>query len=632
MAAIRVERRLAAILAADVVGYSHLVELDESGALSALKDLRRDVIDPLLAKHHGRIVKLMGDGALAEFGSVVEAVACAVAVQRSVADQQDGVPAERRIVFRIGINLGDVVVEGDDLLGDGVNIAARLEQICPPGGVMVSGTAYDHLQGKLDVPLRFAGEQRVKNIDRPIRAYRIDPGGLPPAVPSFRNFRYLLRPLAVVTLLIVAVGFGVWHWPGAVDPEPQQRPAIAVLPFATYAADESTNRLANGLTEDIIADLARQASYDVIARASTEVYKSRPTDVRQIGRDLDVRFVLEGSIQREGDLVRATARLSDTDTGSQLWTNRWDRPVGDIFAIQTEITEQVISQFEMLTGPLKRGYLVAAQRKPPGSLTAYELTLLGVEKHMSPTRESVAESIRILNKAIEVDPHYARAWVNLAWAHIMEAEYGADARTSSQAALNAAERAVDLDANDPEAHSVLGHVLGTRGQIDRARTEYETSLRLNPSSFSILVYYVGWASTFGEPERGALLADRAIRLNPNYKPWASGSLRYAYFMAGRYSDALKVMERQSPENYSRNAWVQRAASFALLGQEAEARATREEALRRHPDLTIESHVSDPSFNDAERAHLVRTMNLAGFPMCAKPEVKLPRRLPECASG
>jgi TolB-like protein/class 3 adenylate cyclase len=631
MAAVWVERRLAAILAADVVRYSHLVELDESGTLSALKDLRRDVVDPLLARHRGRIVKLMGDGALAEFGSVVDAVACAVAVQKGVADRQDGVPPERRIVFRIGVNLGDVVVEGDDLLGDGVNIAARLEQICPPGGVIVSGTAYDHLQGKLDVPLRFVGEQRVKNIDRPIRAYRIDPGGLPPPASLFRWRDHLLRPLAVVALLVV-VAAGFWQWPNASDPAARQRPAIAVLPFATYAADESTNRLANGLTEDIIADLARQASYDVIARASTEVYRTHPTDVRQIGRDLDVRFVLEGSIQRDGDQVRATARLSDASTGSQLWTNRWDRPVGDIFDIQTEITEQVISQFEMLTGPLKRSDLVAAQRKPPGSLNAYELTLLGAEKHLSPTRESVAESIQILNKAIEVEPTFARAWVNLAWAHVMEAEYGADAETSSQAALNAAERAVDLDTNDPEAHSVLGHVLGTRGQFDRAKTEYETSLRLNPSSFSILVYYLGWASTFGEPERGAMLADRAIRLNPNYKPWASGSLRYAYFMAGRYSDALKVMERQSPDNYSRNAWVQRAASFALLGQEAEARATRDEALQRHPDLTIESHVSDPSFNDTEREHLIRTMKLAGFPICSKPEVKLPRRLPECASG
>ena len=241
MATAWVERRLVAILAADVVGYSHLVEKDEAGTLAALKALRREVIDPLLAEHHGRIVKLMGDGALAEFGSVVDAVACAVAVQKGVAEQQADVPAERRIVFRIGVNLGDVVVEGDDLLGDGVNIAARLEQICQPGGVMISGTAYDHLQGKLGLPMEFAGEQRLKNIDRPIRAYRIDPGGLPPAVKAPRLRRGLFWPLALAALLILGLGTGIWLWRGTDNPVPaQQRPAIAVLPFVTFAADEAT--------------------------------------------------------------------------------------------------------------------------------------------------------------------------------------------------------------------------------------------------------------------------------------------------------------------------------------------------------------------------------------------------------
>ena len=430
MATAWVERRLVAILAADVVGYSHLVEMDEAGTLAALKALRREVIDPLLAEHHGRIVKLMGDGALAEFGSVVDAVACAVAVQKGVAEQQADVPTERRIVFRIGVNLGDVVVEGDDLLGDGVNIAARLEQICEPGGVMISGTAYDHLQGKLGLPMEFAGEQRLKNIDRPIRAYRIDPGGLPPAVKAPRLRRGLFWPLALAALLILGLGTGTWLWRGTDNPVPaQQRPAIAVLPFVTFAADEASNRLANGLTDDIITDLSRQTGIDVIARASTEVYKGRPTDVRQIGRDLAVRFVLDGSIQREADQIRATARLSDTATGAQVWSNRWDRPARDVFAVQTEIAEQVIGQFEMLTGPVKAPGLTAAKRKRPESLTAYELTLLGVEKQLSPTREGIAESIQILNKAIAVDPNYAQAWVELAWAHDSAKTFGADAET-----------------------------------------------------------------------------------------------------------------------------------------------------------------------------------------------------------
>lgn len=306
-----------------------------------------------------------------------------------------------------------------------------------------------------------------------------------------------------------------------------------------------------------------------------------------------------------------------------------------MFAIQTEIAEQVISQFEMLTGPVKSLDLTAAKRKRPESLTAYELTLLGVEKQLSPTREGIAESIQILNKAIEVDPNYAQAWVELAWAHDSAKTYGADAKTSSQAALHAARRAVELDPNAPDAYSVLGHVLATTGEFDQAKSAFETSLRLNPSSFSILVYYIRWASTFGEPERGALLADRAIRLNPNYRPWASGFLRWAYFMAGRYKDALQAMQRQTPDNYSKHAWIQRAASFAVLGRMEEARATLGETLKRYPGLTVESYVSDPSFNTADREHLIKTMKLAGFPACAKPEqlgqLAKPIRLPECGT-
>ena len=288
-----------------------------------------------LAEHKGRIVKLMGDGAIVEFASVVDAVACAVAMQKAVADRQAKTPADKRIVFRIGVNLGDVVVEGDDLLGDGVNVAARLEQLCEPGGVLVSGTAFDHLQGRLGMPLEFTGEQQVKNIARPVRAYRVrldgEPAGRSAAWAPSRRTQRLLLTAASALFAAVFLG-GVWKfWP--VEPPPA-KPAIAVLPFDNYGGDEATGRLADGITEDIITDLARFRELDVIARNSTEVYKDKPVDVRQVGTELGVGYVLEGSIQRTGDRVRVNAQLVETRSGAHVWANRWDRPAGDLFAAQ----------------------------------------------------------------------------------------------------------------------------------------------------------------------------------------------------------------------------------------------------------------------------------------------------------
>ncbi|RWO41329.1 MAG: tetratricopeptide repeat protein [Mesorhizobium sp.] len=624
------DRKLLAILAADVVGYSKAMEADEAGTIARLRTIRAELTDPTIARHHGRIVKLMGDGALVAFESIVDAVACAAVIQKSLAARNAALPEPERMVFRIGVNLGDVALVDGDVYGDGVNVAARLEQLAEPGGVMVSGTAFDHLQGKLDCPLDFVGEQQVKNMARPVRAYRMRLDGKQARWTLRKAMRRWAMPV-VVALATLAILVGAWQfWPVEMA---SAKPSIAVLPLNNYGGDEATGRLADGLTEDIITDLSRMSEFDVIARNSTEVYKGKSADVRQIGRDLRVRYVLEGSIQRQGERIRVTAQLIDSETGAHVWSESWDRPVQEVFAVQTEIADHIASQFEMTTGPIKSVDLGAARRKRPQSLTAYELTLLGVEKHLSPTRESIAESMEILKKAVAADPGYAPAWINLAWAHTMSANYGADWKDSNRAAMEAAERAVALDPNDAEAHAVLGEVLASRGEFGRAKTELDIALRLNPGSFSILTYYLSWASAFGEPERGAELADRAIRLNPNYKPWASAGLRYAYFMAGRYEDALKVMERQTPDNYSKYAWVERAGSFAALGRTTEAEATVKETLRRHPDITIEMIANDQGSSAAENLRRIETMRLAGFPPCAKPEtlaeLAKPVRLPEC---
>ena len=621
-------------MAIDIVGYSRLMEADEAATLAAIKELRHAPIDPLLVEHHGRIVKLMGDGAIIEFGSVVDAVACAVALQKGCAIRQADRPSARRIVFRVGVNLGDVVVEGEDLLGDGVNVAARLEQLCSPGDILISGTVFDHLQGKLDhLVLDYAGDQRVKNIARPVRTYtvRLDGGGRPWRLrirPHLRELRWA----AAILILLFAAGGAWWQFQPA--ERSGARASVAVLPFDDLSGSEATGRLSDGITEDIITDLSRINEFDVMALNSTEAFKEKPADVQQIGRQLSVGYVLEGSIQRQGERIRATAQLINTATGVHLWSERWDRPAADLFAVQTEIAERVVTEFELTTGPIKAAELGAVRRKRPQSLTAYELELLGAEKLSNLTRERVAEATDLFRKAIAADPNYARAWTGLAWSLTLAANFGADTDASNRMALEAAKQAIALDPYDAGAHGALGEILARRGELGHAKAELDTALALNPGSFRILNNYLSWASTFGEPERGAEMADRAIRLNPNYPSWACGGLRYAYFMVGRYQDALRVMERQTPDNYSKFAWVERAGSFAALGRVAEAQATVKEALKRHPNLTIEGHVNDPGLNDVERQRLVETMRLAGFPACAQPEQMSksgePFPLPECA--
>ena len=345
MATARVDRRLAAILAADVVGYARLIERDEAGTLERLKEHRKAFIEPLVAEHQGRIVKLMGDGALCEFGSVVDAVQCAVLIQQGMAEREAGTPEDQRIRFRIGINLGDVILEDGDLFGDGVNIAARLEGLAEPGGILISGTAYDQIEGKLPLALAFAGEQRVKNIERSVRTYRIDPAGTPKARPiavARAPSRPTLAIAAAAALLVVALGAGGawWYWGRSVEepapeaaqtlePLPAGKVSLAVLPLASPDGDARQERLADGIAEDLIGELGRYRNIAVIAKSSSFTYKGKPVDARQVGRELGVRYVLEGSLKTDPERVRVAVQLIDASTGAQIWSERYDRPLGD---------------------------------------------------------------------------------------------------------------------------------------------------------------------------------------------------------------------------------------------------------------------------------------------------------------
>jgi adenylate cyclase len=384
MAAVRVERRLAALMAADIVGYSRLIEADEAGTLAAIKELRRATIDPLLAEHHGRIVKLMGDGAIVEFGSVVDAVACALAVHQAVAARQTEVPPERQIAFRIGVNLGDVVVESEDLLGDGVNVAARLEQLCPPGGVLVSGTVYDHLQGKLECGLEYLGERQLKNIERAVRVYRVAADGA--ASPA--------APAAQAT---------------------PAKPVIAVLPLDNMSGDAEQAYFSDGITEDIITELARFRELLVIARNSSFAFRGKDVDVREVGRTLGAGYIVEGSVRRAASRIRITAQLVDARTGTHLWAERYDGPLEDIFAIQDEIARGIVVT---VASRVLEDHEAVARRRPPRDMQAYDLFLQGRRLSDSFAPGAQAEARVFFERARDLDPSFARAYTGLAFNHL----------------------------------------------------------------------------------------------------------------------------------------------------------------------------------------------------------------------
>lgn len=624
------DRKLLAILVADMVGYSKAMEADEAGTIKRLKAIRADLINPAISQHHGTVIKLMGDGELVAFDSVVDAVACAAEFQNTVAARNADLPEPERIVFRVGINLGDVVLVDGDVYGDGVNVAARLEHLAEPGGVMVSGTAYDHLQGKLDWPLDFAGEQQVKNISRPVRMYRLRLDGKR----THRPLPRWARTAAAAIVALALAGGGVWWF---LQPEPfSGKPSVAVLPFNNYGGDEASGRLADGLTEDIITDLARFPEFEVVARNSTEVYKGTPVDARQVASALHVGFVLEGSIQRQSGRVRITAQLIDAKTGHHLWSEHWDRPAEDVFAVQTEIAEQVANRLGGGVGLIQEAGRAAAKRKRPENLNAYDYYLLGSEKIEKLTKADDEEAITFLNRAVELDQGLARAWVELYHAHDLMGVFGVDPESNRKAAADVAERAVRLDPSDAEAHAVFGMSLANKGDMGRAKSELDTALRLAPGSSEILTFYTGFAARFGEPERGAQMVDQVMRLDPNYPMWASNFFAPAYFMAGRYEDAVKMLERMTPDNYQKWTWVVRSSSLAALGRTDEATASVKEALKQHPDLTVESMINEPGLSTIERSRFIETMPLAGFPACAKPEAlaKLakPVRLPQCEAG
>jgi adenylate cyclase len=558
MAAARVDRRLAAILAADVVGYARLIERDEAGTLERLKAHRKSFIAPLIAEHHGRIVKLMGDGALCEFGSVVEAVQCAVVIQQGMAERQVHTPEDQRIRFRIGINLGDVILEDGDLFGDGVNIAARLEGLAEPGGILISGTAYDQIECKLPLALAFAGEQRVKNIERSVRTYRIDLAGSPKA-----------RPIA-----------------GKVS--------LAVLPLASPGGEARQARLADGIAEDLIGELGRYRSIAVIAKSSSFTYKGKAADVRQVGRELGARYVLEGSLETDPERVRVAVQLIDTGTGVQVWSERWDRPLGDVFAVRDELVGQIAGTLLGLGGPVMADVVERARGKPPQNLDAYDYVQLA-RTAWRRDKEGLAEIRALLGKAIALDPNYPRIYWSLALAHFDEAlnGYSDDPAQSLEQFYAAADKMVALDPMDPYAQYIAGLSYFKRGERARGKEAWERALALAPNNPDILKEVgsnMPYAMGTERAAKAVEMLKRARRLNPLLPPSELTLLGYSSYFAGQYEQAIEALEKSGEP--SRETRVFKALTYAQLGRNADAAREVEAILKDMPGFTARGWIAN----------------------------------------
>ena len=580
----RLERRLAAILAADMAGYSRLMEADEAGTHARFMTHRLELIEPTVAKNRGRIIKTAGDGMLAEFPSVAEAAQCAIEIQAEMVKRNEGIPPARWMQFRIGINLGDVIDEDGDIFGDGVNIAARLETLAEPGGICISGAVRDQLANRLkDVAFADLGEQSVKNIARPIRVFRLQLDGKPPSAPA--------GAAAAATTA--------------------RKPSIAVLPLLNISGDPEQEFFADGLTEDIITELSRFRDLLVISRNSTFMYKGKSFKVHDVARELGVDYVLEGSVRKAGDRVRATVQLIDGETDRHLWAERYDRKLEDIFAMQDELTSTVVA---ILPGRVEAATHDRAKRKPTENMAAYECVLAAKVLHHRSTRDDNAEAMRLIDRAIALDPNYAHAhaWracvLGQAWTH----GWGGNAEAVMQQVTRAVETALALDDNDADVHRILAALSLMRRNYDKARYHQERGLALNPNYDLVAVQQGELLTWLGQPDEGAEWIRKAMRLNPYHPERFWSHLGRAHFVARRYAAAVEAFNRVSRRDYTQHAFL--AAALVELGDQAGAAAQAEEVLRLQPGFSTRAYLATlPYKNESDRQRHREALLKAGLP-------------------
>ena len=582
MAETRVERRLAAILAADVAGYSRLIGNDEEGTLAALKSCRRELIDPKIAEYRGRIVKTTGDGTLVEFASAVDAVRCAVEVQRAMANRNANLPEGRRIEFRIGINVGDIVSDEGDIFGDGVNVAARLEGLSEPGGICVSGRVHEDVQGKLDVSFEDAGEQQLKNISRPVKVFRVRPE------------KTTVRP--------------------AVSLSSRTRPSIAVLPFQNMSGDPEQDYFADGMVDEIITGLSRIKWLSVVSRNSSYIYKNKRVAIKEVAEKLGVRYVLEGGVRKSGNRVRITAQLIDAETDAHLWAEQYDRSLEDVFALQDEITMCVVGAIEP---SVRKAEIDRIKRQRPETFTAYDLLLRSQQFVFAGMPAEAAKAIALLEEALKLEPDYSAAHAYLSWCFHSRFSRGGLREEDRLAAVGHAREAIALGNDDATALAIAALVLAYDGhEISTALKTFDRALELSNSNVFALCWNAAILAWIGETDLAIERAQRALRLGPfDTLIWrAHHALSIAYFHSQRYGDAADAARNVIAANsaYSIPRAIL-AAALVRVGRLDEAKAMAQTVLEREPSFTIHGSARYSELEPAVFRPFAEAWREAGLP-------------------
>jgi adenylate cyclase len=569
-------RKLAAILAADIVGFSRLVGKDEEGTLERLDFIRRQIIDPKVVRNDGRIVKTAGDGFLFEFPSVVGAVRFAVALHEAMVQNNTEYPDDKRIDFRIGVNLGDILIKDDDILGDGVNVAARLEAMAPPGGICIARAAFEQIKGKLDLDFEFLGERELKNISTPIDVFQtvIGNGAQPPDANRGSVPEKLSLP---------------------------DKPSIAVLPFDNISGDREQEYFADGITEDIITALSQFGELFVTARNSSFTYKGRAVRAQQIRSELGVRYFVEGSVRKSGDRLRVTAQLIESGSGNHVWAERYDRQADDVFEVQDELTQAIVAR---ISGRIDAAEKSRIKRTPPDPMAALDYLLAGRIHHHRVTRQDNEEAVRLLNKAIELAPAFAEAyaWKACTLGQAMQFGFCKDLHETENEAIGAITTALSLDENNVECHRLLCEVHMETGKLDQAVLHGERAYSMNPNDPRLVAQQGELKMWSGDPVSGEEWIRRAMRLDPHGKVGRAHLLGYALYGQGKYSEALEAFRQISSPNLAQNAFM--AACHGQLGDVEAAKAQAKRVLQLKPDFDIDSFTAKLPYTNATDRNLV----------------------------